>query len=190
MSAETARRRHANRPSSRAAVRRRGAGDLARPPKGHHSCATAPEFDRTSLLYTGREYVPGPRRILAAPDTRSGGAARARSEGDRRRLDKGGSIPAPRSSRNQLIEAEAADRNRAATAVQLIVVGRVVWRARGRTRCSHPSSALIARPSSASPCRTRRHRMGQRAGMSLDAGGADGPRARVKTVTRRSRDGR
>ena len=38
------------RPCSEGRLTAREAGDLARPPEGHHSCGTAPESHRTSLL--------------------------------------------------------------------------------------------------------------------------------------------
>jgi len=62
---------------SRAAVHRRGAGDLARPPKRGITVAGQRRIT-TGLrwLYTGREYVPDARRIRLAADARSANAAR------------------------------------------------------------------------------------------------------------------
>src|SRR6266568_1149845 len=42
-------------PSSEGFLARCSAGDLARPPRGHHSCGTAPESHRLRCNYTGRQ---------------------------------------------------------------------------------------------------------------------------------------
>ena len=54
------------------------------------------------------------------------------------------------------------------------------------------SAAIAAAPARKQANRLRRHARlaGPACGMSFDAGDADGPRVGVKTVTRRSRDGR